>query len=110
MNRTLLDKARTMMLGTNLPKNLWNEAILAAVYLLNRSPTSALGNTTPAELWKPPSWHNDYDMGITALNAQAYVEEIPNTIDQLDGRSDREFWLKAVKTELEAYQKDGPGN
>ncbi|GJQ77346.1 form3 [Trypoxylus dichotomus] len=65
------------------------------------------GTTTEKRIRKPPSWHDDYDMGITALNAQAYVEEIPNTIDQLDGRSDREFWLEAVKTELAAHQKNG---
>ncbi|GJQ65663.1 hypothetical protein Trydic_g7751 [Trypoxylus dichotomus] len=65
------------------------------------------GTTTEKRTRKLPSWHDDYDMGITALNAQAYVEEIPTTIDQLDGRSDREFWLEAVKTELEAHQKNG---
>ncbi|GJQ73083.1 hypothetical protein Trydic_g1713 [Trypoxylus dichotomus] len=138
MNRTLLEKARTMMLGTNLPKNLWNEAILAAVYLLNRSLTSALGNTTPAELWHgekrniskfrvfgctaylhtSKDLRTKFDPKCKRLVMIGYMnnrykfwdqdhEEIPNTINQLDGRSDRVFWLEAVKTELEAHQKNG---
>lgn len=55
MNRTLLERARTMMLESGLPKFLWSEAVICAVYLTNRSPTKALQgvnlNKTPAELW-----------------------------------------------------------
>jgi hypothetical protein len=39
------------LIGSGLPKNLWAEAILSAVYLLNRSPTKALEIVTPAEKW-----------------------------------------------------------
>lgn len=55
MNRTLLDKARSMIHGQGLAKYLWGEAVLTAVYLTNRSPTSSLKNEmknlTPAEMW-----------------------------------------------------------
>lgn len=51
MNRTIADKARCMLLGSGLRKDLWNEAVLAAVYIINRSPTRALDNKVPAELW-----------------------------------------------------------
>ncbi|GJQ70380.1 hypothetical protein Trydic_g22811 [Trypoxylus dichotomus] len=74
---------------------------------VNRKARKCDGTTAEKRIRKPPSWHDDYDMGITALDAQAYVQEIPNTIDQLDGRSYREFWLEEVKTELEAHQKNG---
>jgi len=51
-NRTILDKARAMIADSNLKKNMWNEAVLTAVYLLNRSPTAALNSDkTPYELW-----------------------------------------------------------
>lgn len=53
--RTLADKARTMLLAAKLPKRFWNEAIVTANYIKNRSPTSAHGeqfkNKTPAEIW-----------------------------------------------------------
>jgi len=40
-----------MLADSNLPKSLWNEAVLMAAYLINRSPTSVLKDVTPAELW-----------------------------------------------------------
>ena len=51
MNRTLVEKARTMMHESQLPKSLWSEAIMAATYLVNRSPTAALVKKTPFEMW-----------------------------------------------------------
>ncbi|KAJ8874371.1 hypothetical protein PR048_025219 [Dryococelus australis] len=52
MNRSILDKARCMFLGSNLGKFFWLEAALTAVYLINRSPNSALPEgKLPAELW-----------------------------------------------------------
>lgn len=52
MNRTILDKARCMMLGSKLNKTFWLEAVLTAVYLINRSPTTALPDgKLPAEIW-----------------------------------------------------------
>jgi hypothetical protein len=37
---------------SNLPKHFWVEAVLTAVYLINRCPTRALpDNTAPAEKW-----------------------------------------------------------
>jgi hypothetical protein len=47
----LLDKVRSMLISSGLPKTLWVEAVLSAVYLLNRSPTKALEMGTPAEKW-----------------------------------------------------------
>ena len=41
-----------MIYGTNAPKECWGEAIVAAAYLKNRWPTSALTHlTTPEEAW-----------------------------------------------------------
>lgn len=51
LNRTLLDKVRSMFVDTNLPKSLWAEAVRCAVYQLNRSPTRALYGKIPAEIF-----------------------------------------------------------
>jgi len=51
MNRTITERARSMLADSNLPKSLWIEAVLMAAYLINRSPTSVLKNVTSAELW-----------------------------------------------------------
>jgi len=39
-----------MLYTANLPRYLWGEAILAATFLYNRTPYSALGFKTPFEL------------------------------------------------------------
>lgn len=55
LNRTLQDKARAMLLSSDLDDKFWSEAILTANYLKNRSPTSAFGQQfkekTPADIW-----------------------------------------------------------
>lgn len=51
-NRTIVEKVRTMLIASHVPKTLWSEAVLTAVYLVNRSPTVALSrSSTPAEYW-----------------------------------------------------------
>lgn len=51
-NRTLNDKIRTMLIESSVPSFLWSEAVYAAVYIINRSPTkSLLAPKAPKELW-----------------------------------------------------------
>eukprot|EP00877_Chromochloris_zofingiensis_P012359 jgi/Chrzof1/7377/Cz02g21170.t1 len=38
LNRTLPDKARSMLADARLPSQLWGEAVVTANYLRNRSP------------------------------------------------------------------------
>jgi hypothetical protein len=51
LNRTIVEKARCMLLSSNLPKSFWTEAVTTAAFLINRSPPVALENCTPAEKW-----------------------------------------------------------
>ena len=56
MNRTLLETSLSMMAHSKVPFEFWAEAINTAVYLRNRSPTTALKGKTPFEkLFKPKS-------------------------------------------------------
>lgn len=48
LNRTLLEKARTMLAAADLPPSLWAEAISTANYVRNRSPTAG-STATPHE-------------------------------------------------------------
>lgn len=50
-NRTVMEKVRAMLHDAALPKALWGEAALHAVYLKNRTPTRALDGKTPFELF-----------------------------------------------------------
>uniref|UniRef100_A0AAG5DT47 Retrovirus-related Pol polyprotein from transposon TNT 1-94 n=1 Tax=Anopheles atroparvus TaxID=41427 RepID=A0AAG5DT47_ANOAO len=48
MNRTIVEKARSMLCDANLPKRFWAEAVATASYVINRSPTMGL-RMTPHE-------------------------------------------------------------
>jgi transposase InsO family protein len=49
MNRTLMEKARSMLSGVRLGQKFWAEAVGTACYLVNRSHSSALDDITPHE-------------------------------------------------------------
>lgn len=50
-NRTIIEKARTLLCEAKLSKKYWAEAVCTVVYLKNRSPTKAVKNKVPEELW-----------------------------------------------------------
>ena len=50
LNRTLVEMARSMLLDGKLKLKFWAEAVSTAVYLKNRTPSSAL-KITPYEAW-----------------------------------------------------------
>ena len=49
MNRTIVETARSMLAEAKLPRRFWAEAVATAVYLRNRSPTTAVKGMTPFE-------------------------------------------------------------
>ena len=51
-NRIVMEMARCMLKGKNLPNMFWLDAVMCANYVLNRSPTKALKTITPYEAWK----------------------------------------------------------
>lgn len=100
MNRTLMEKARTMIIAAKMEKRFWNEAVLTATFLANRSPTSAFTDDrvfkTPAELWfgKKPNLQNLKIFGSLAYNH--VPKECRSKLDP-----------KAVKTIMVGYTTNG---
>lgn len=66
-------------------------------------------------LTNPPVWMNDYHVSYSsvetpmayALNAEAFVEEIPNNIAELKKRDDWDRWKEAIESELQSLKKNG---
>eukprot|EP00877_Chromochloris_zofingiensis_P014640 jgi/Chrzof1/942/Cz01g34180.t1 len=85
LNRTLLDKARSMLADARLPSQLWGEAVVTANYLRNRSP--AAGKTaTPWELFfgsRPSVSH------LRVFGAKAFAQIPKEKRGKLDPRSQR---------------------
>ena len=50
-NRTLIEKARCMLIESKLPKKFWAEAIYTPNYLCNSIPTRTTQYKTPFEKW-----------------------------------------------------------
>src|SRR5688572_5737299 len=69
LNRTLVERARSMIMESNVSTDFWAEAINTANYLKNRSPTKALTNMTPEEAWtgKKPDLSHLRVFGCKAL-------------------------------------------
>ena len=51
MNRTILERARSMQIHAGLFKQLWADAVNRAVYLINRGPSVPLNCGIPEEVW-----------------------------------------------------------
>lgn len=91
MNRTLLDKARSMVFDAGLPKSLWGEAVLTAAYLSNRSPSSALDvQKTPYEVWynRKPDIDN-----LRVFGAFAHTHVPKQCRGKLDPRSEKNYMV-----------------
>jgi hypothetical protein len=70
MNKTLMEKARTMLSGVGLGREFWVEAVGVACYMVNKSPSSTLVEKTLHEVWtsKKPSLDH-----LNVFGCDAYV-------------------------------------
>lgn len=76
-----MEKARALILDSELDKEMWGEAVYVATYLLNRSPTSTV-NITPAEKWygKRPDLSN-----LQVFGGKVYTKVL-GKLKKLDNR------------------------
>ncbi|WJZ90656.1 hypothetical protein VitviT2T_009786 [Vitis vinifera] len=51
MNKTIVERARCLILNVGLEKKFWTEAVNMACYLINRSPRTALDGKVVEEVW-----------------------------------------------------------
>ena len=51
MNMTLMERVRSLLSQSKLPKTFWGEALLIAVHVLNLSPCVPLQSNTPERVW-----------------------------------------------------------
>ena len=82
-NRTIVEMARSMLKGKNLPKVFWAEAVSCAVYILNRCPTRSVLNMTPEEAWS--SFKPDVE-GLRVFGCVAYAHVPAEKRKKFDGK------------------------
>ena len=84
LNRTLVETTRAMLLDARLPHQFWAEAISTAIYLRNRSPTSAVKGATPYQAWykkRPEVEH------LRVFGSTAYIHVPKNMRGKLDSKT-----------------------
>lgn len=97
MNRTIAERARCIRLNAGLPKNFWAEAVSMAVFIVNRSPSTALGNKVAQEVWTEKEV--DYSR-MKIFGCPAYVHVPGDERSKLDAKSKQCIFLgyeKGVK-------------
>ncbi|KAG8473470.1 hypothetical protein CXB51_035763 [Gossypium anomalum] len=73
INRTIMEKVRSMFSDANLPKSFWAEVASTVCFLINRSPSVAIEKKTPQEVWSGnPA--NYSDLKIFGCPAYAHVD------------------------------------
>ncbi|KAH9685484.1 hypothetical protein KPL70_013981 [Citrus sinensis] len=90
MNRTLTERIRTMLRTAGLPNSFWAEAAKTACYIVNRSPSTAIGLKTGMKMWtgKP----TDYSY-LHAFGCPVYVMYNAQERTKLDPKSRRCIFL-----------------
>lgn len=77
MNRSIMDKVRSMLTETGLGAEFWAEAASTAVYIINRSPNSSIKFEVPEVRWT--SGTIDYSH-LRSFGCVAYVHTISDKI------------------------------
>ena len=104
MNKTLMEKARSMLSGTGLGQEFWAEAVETECYLVNRPPSSVLEDKTPHEVWtgKKPSISH-----LRVFGCDAYVHVPKEKMRKLDNKYERCIFI-GYKDGLKGYKLWNP--
>lgn len=106
LNRTLVEKARTMLKDSGLQKRYWGEAINTAVYLKNRSPTMAVEGATPEEIWSKKKVNLS---NLRVFGCEAYVHIPDIRRKKFDSKSKRYIMIGYCE-ESKGYRLADPDN
>ena len=89
-HRHILNIARALRVQASLPIEYWGEGVLAAAYLINRTPSVVLQNKTPFEILygHPLSYKH-----IRVMGCLAYAHNIDHKGDKFTSRSRRCVFL-----------------
>eukprot|EP00253_Pinus_taeda_P002681 PITA_02681 len=100
LNKTLMERARSMLSGAKLGQEFWVEAVDTACYLVNRSPSSALEDKTPQQVWtgKKPSLSH-----LRVFGCDAYVHVPKEKQTKLDNKLEKCIFIE-YKDGLKSYK------
>jgi hypothetical protein len=83
-NRPILEVVHSLMLTMNVPKFLWSEAVMAATYLINHTPSRILSMKTPYELI---FGKNEFVVPPKIFGCTCFVRDHRPSVGKLDPRA-----------------------
>jgi hypothetical protein len=104
MNKTLMEKSRTMLNGVGLGQEFWAKAVGTTCYLVNRSPSSTLADKTPHEVWsgKKPSLQH-----LRVFGCDSYVHVPKENRSKLDKKLEKCIFI-GYKDGVKGYKLWNP--
>ena len=89
-NRTLMNMARTMLIGSSMEKQYWGEAVVTSAFIKNRLASRVLQWKSPFELWygRAPNMEN-----LKVFGSIAYARIPSENRRKLDERSKKVIML-----------------
>jgi hypothetical protein len=78
--------ARSLLKGRQVPSEFWGEAVVTAVYLLNRAPTRSLAGRTPYEAWHGVKLTVEH---LRTFGCVVHVKTVKPHLNKLEDRSKR---------------------
>ena len=104
MNKTLMERARSMLNGARLGHEFLAKVVETACYLVNRSPSSVLEDNTPNEVWiaKKPSLSH-----LRVFGCDSYVHVLKDKRKKLDSKSEKCIFI-GYKDGLKGYKLWNP--
>ena len=96
-HRHILDVARSIMLEMHVPKYLWSDAVLTASYLINRMPSTPLGEEIPLRRLRPDV--DIFTLTLRVFGYVAFVQYLTSNLDKLAPRSIRCVFLGYSRTQ-----------
>ncbi|WVZ94595.1 hypothetical protein U9M48_040468 [Paspalum notatum var. saurae] len=103
-NQTVIGMARCMLKAKGMPAAFWGEAVMTAVYILNRASTKALDGQTPFEAWhgrKPDVSH------LRTFGCIGHVKVTKPGLSKLEDRS-KPMVLLGYEAGSKAYRMYDP--
>jgi transposase InsO family protein len=83
-NQSVKGMTHSMMKAMSMPSWFWGEAVLTAVFILNRSPTQSVEGRTPYEVWHGKKPSIDY---FHTFGCVAHVKQGNKRLSKLEDRS-----------------------
>jgi hypothetical protein len=85
-NQTVVGMAQALLKQRGMLAVFWGEAVVTAVYILNRSPTKALNGRTPYEAWY---WHKQTVSRLRVFGCLAFVKKLATSASSTTGALQR---------------------